>query len=151
MTQAMDADQCPDRGQPADLSIRSHGRGIGVTHCLRKIRPVECESRLCVRKPTQGDAQLGERAQDEVTVLCPRMRKRQLGVVADDAVEVDEVDVDGSRSVPDGSDTPEPVFDRMHPSGEIVRFERRIEYDDLVEELHRRIFGRYVDRLRFND
>ena len=99
----------------------------------------------------EGDAQFGERAQDEVTVLCPRMRKRQRGVVADDAIEVDEVDVDGSRSVPDGSDAAEPVFDGMHPSGKIVWLERRVKYEDLVEELHRRVFGRYVDRLRFDD
>ena len=45
------------------------------------------------------------------------MGKGQLGDVDDLSAEVDEVDVDRPRSIPDRPNPSEVVLDRMHPTG----------------------------------
>ena len=63
------------------------------------------------------------------------MGQRELGAVAHESAEVDEVDVGGARAVADGADASELVLDRMHAPREIVRGESRREDGDLVQEL----------------
>ena len=79
------------------------------------------------------------------------MGKGQLGGVDDLSAEVDEVDVDRPRSIPDRPNPSEVVLDRMHPTGKIERIEGRLENRNLIEELERGKFGRYVNRLGLND
>ena len=88
---------------------------------------------------------------DEVPLLCARMRKEEFGVVRDDALVVDHVDVDRARTVPDGPDASECVFERVHPVGELARREVRLEQRHLVEEPEVRKLRGHADRIRLLD
>ena len=83
--------------------------------------------------------------------MRPWMRQGQLGGVDDPPSEVDEIDVNCPRTVPDRANPPEVVLNRMHPAGEVKRIERRRENRHLIEELERGEFGRHVNWLGLND
>ena len=83
--------------------------------------------------------------------MRPRMRQSQFRGVDGLSIEVNEIDVNRPGTVPNGANPPEVVLDRMHPTGEVKRIERRLENRDLIEELERGEFRRHVNRLGLED
>ena len=71
----------------------------------------------------QFDAQLRERHEDKVTLLRPRMRKYQIGIVHLNASEIYKIDIDRTRTVADETHTSHILFRhvQMQHTGTVVR------------------------------